>query len=191
MCTCPASSSAKRGIRCRLWLALLFGALGVSILYARLPLVHAFVCLAAIVLLDAVVVAVRATQLQAPPDVAVIAFAAMLTSHIAAALAARSHEESIRAAFALQCALRSAAADARRLLDDLFPPTAVRALLAGHLVPPRVADCAAVWFCDLAGFTRLASSLSPREVMRTADAIFSAFDGLVQVCAVKWQGEHG
>jgi hypothetical protein len=107
------------------------------------------------IIVDVAWVALESSQLGVTSDVALMAFACLLVFHCAAAVASRTLEELVRSEFALQRALTSAATEARALLDDLFPPFAVEAVVSGTPVAPIVSHGAVVLFCDLANFTRM------------------------------------
>ena len=96
-------------------------------------------------------VAIRATQLGASPDVAIIAFTSLFVFHAIALAGSVTGERLARTRYAIQRALEAAVRDRRALLDDLFPPAVVAALLAGDPVPPLVSDGAVVLYCDLVG----------------------------------------
>lgn len=66
-----------------------------------------------------------------------------------------------------------------RLLDALFPPQVARSLRRGEPVAQQF-DAVSVLFADLVGFTGLAASLPPAEVVAILDALFQEFDALAQ-----------
>ncbi|MCA9637659.1 MAG: adenylate/guanylate cyclase domain-containing protein, partial [Myxococcales bacterium] len=66
-----------------------------------------------------------------------------------------------------------------RLLDTLFPPRVADSLRRGEPVAQHF-DGVSVLFADLVGFTGLAASLPPAEVVAILDALFQELDGLTR-----------
>lgn len=67
----------------------------------------------------------------------------------------------------------------RAILRSVFPEYVTRYLTEGVEVPPRKFGCIAVYFCDVVGFTDLASSLPPIKIVALLDRLYDVFDGLV------------
>ena len=64
------------------------------------------------------------------------------------------------------------------LLEDVFPEHIAKDLLAGKKVEPEHHDCVSIYFSDIAGFTKLSSTLSAAEVSDLLDRLYIAFDEL-------------
>ena len=64
----------------------------------------------------------------------------------------------------------------RNLLLNILPRETADELLAKGSAQPQVFKSATVLFADFVGFTRLASDLSPQEVINILNECFSAFD---------------
>lgn len=156
---------------------------------------HAVARIACSIAIDVTWVALQSVRLGAAPDASAIAFACLVAFHLVALAGAVTGERMARTRFAIQRALEAAVRDRQALLDDLFPPAVVQAVLAGEPVPPLVSEGVVVLFCDLAGglwewlsrflrdhaatsalaprllgagFTRMSSALGPADVMRGA-----------------------
>jgi class 3 adenylate cyclase len=67
---------------------------------------------------------------------------------------------------------------ARRLLDNVLPPSIADRLERGEKRIADQADAATVLFADLVGFTGLAERMSPVQLVDTLDELFSRFDDL-------------
>ena len=67
---------------------------------------------------------------------------------------------------------------ARRLLDNVLPPSIADRLERGEHRIADHADAATVLFADLVGFTVLAERLSPVQLVDTLDELFTQFDEL-------------
>ena len=110
---------------------------------------------------------------QSPPELAAQVLAALTLVLVGRAVRFNSVE-----------AEREAVAQTQRA-DDLLhmslPAAAVAKLKAGHTPPFEVShgDCT-VLFADLVGFTRLAASRTPRELITILDRIVSRYDACAQ-----------
>jgi hypothetical protein len=136
---------------CSMWGTWVLACAGISVLTVRLDMWHTAVRVACAVVIDIIFIYLYTTKLKAPADAAGIAFASLLGCHAVALWAAATEERLVRTRCAIQRALEAAVRDRRALLDDLFPPAVVQALLAGKPVPPLVSEGAVVLFCDLVG----------------------------------------
>jgi class 3 adenylate cyclase len=67
---------------------------------------------------------------------------------------------------------------ARRLLDNVLPPTIADRLERGEHRIADQSDAATVLFADLVGFTVLAGRMSPTMLVETLDGLFTQFDDL-------------
>jgi class 3 adenylate cyclase len=65
-------------------------------------------------------------------------------------------------------------------LFDIFPRHIAEALRDGRTVEAAHKDCVTIFFSDIAGFTDLSSSLSPRQVADLLDRLYTKFDALSQ-----------
>jgi hypothetical protein len=139
----------------RMWGTFILALFGFSSASVRLRLHNSLFRVSCAVVVDAIWVTLQSHQLLVAVDVALISFASLLAFHILAVIASRTVEVLLRSEFALQRALASAATEARALLDDLFPPFAVDAVVSGTPLVPIVSHGAVVLFCDLANFTRM------------------------------------
>jgi adenylate cyclase len=66
------------------------------------------------------------------------------------------------------------------LLDRVLPPTIVVRLREQEGSLAEAIDAASVLFADIVGFTKFAERTPPREVLSVLDAVFAAFDDLVE-----------
>lgn len=76
--------------------------------------------------------------------------------------------------------LREEQMRADMLLHNIFPASVVRRLGAGEKIIADHFTDVAVLFCDLVGFTQLASTLSPIATLKMLNDIFSGFDALAE-----------
>jgi class 3 adenylate cyclase len=65
-------------------------------------------------------------------------------------------------------------------LFDIFPRHIAEALRDGRTVEPEHKDCVTIFFSDIAGFTDLSSSLSPRQVADLLGRLYTSFDKLAE-----------
>jgi hypothetical protein len=148
---------------------------------AQLRMRYSLVRFACAVITDVVMISVDSAKVDW--YIAVFAFASLFFCQCIVLAAGRVSEDRTRADFALQLAISSAFEDARKLLVDLFPPHIVRALIAGEDVPHVVSDGSVILYCDLAGFTRMSSGMAPLAVLHAMNAVYTAFDALVEEAA--------
>lgn len=81
--------------------------------------------------------------------------------------------ESILPALSARMEILTARAETKSLLEVYLGSNAARRVLAGEFVRGSGTSIdAAIWTCDLRGFTALADDCSPVEVIRTLDAYF-------------------
>ena len=74
---------------------------------------------------------------------------------------------------------------AESLLRNMLPESVVARLRAGESTIADRFDCATILFCDIVGFTGLASRLAPDAILDVLNAIFSAFDSLAAEAGVE------
>ena len=117
-----------------------------------------------------------------------IAFFSLLIFRISTAMGAHSLERSTRWQTASRLALDSAASEAKALLHNLFPAEAVALIRQGGKVPARVYRGVAVLYADMAGFTKLSSTMSSSDLMRILNTVYSRFDELVEEAGL-WKVE--
>jgi hypothetical protein len=85
-----------------------------------------------------------------------------------------------RSLFIAQKAAKMAEIDVNALLHNLLPSSVVRDMLSGAPIPPRVHRNCGILFADLAGFTKMSSSMTPQRLMEILNTIYSHFDRLVE-----------
>lgn len=76
-------------------------------------------------------------------------------------------------------------ARADNLLHQLLPDPIASRLMDGDLTIADGFSDVTVLFADLAGFTEFSSSVSPRNLVKILNRIFSAFDEVAQSCGVE------
>jgi class 3 adenylate cyclase len=69
---------------------------------------------------------------------------------------------------------------AEELLLNIFPKTVADQLKSGQQTIASSFDSVTVLFADLVGFTALAASIAPTELVQLLSQVFSRFDGLVE-----------
>ena len=74
---------------------------------------------------------------------------------------------------------------AEGLLRNMLPLSVVKRLRNGETSIADRFDCATILFCDIVGFTALASRLTPDGTLDVLNAIFSEFDGLAAEAGVE------
>ena len=126
--------------------------------------------------IDVLWVSISAFIHPVPSDAAVLIFALLLACHAVTLWAGAQVEKHERASFSVQRALEAAVRERQKLLEDLFPPAVVKALVAGEPVRPLVTDGAVVLYCDLVGFTRMCSGLDPLQIMRAMNEVYTVFE---------------
>ena len=161
---------------CRLWGAFVLVAADSSHLSAHLDANHSRTRIACAVVVDVVWVALQSQRLTVPSDVALLVFITLFVSHGVSLWTSASSERAERSAFLIQRALEAAVRERQQLLEDLFPPAVVASLIAGDPVPPAVTSGAVVLYCDLVGFTRMCSGMTPLQIMRAMNEVYSVFE---------------
>lgn len=161
----------------RTWGAFILSVADFSTLVARIDAAHSRHRFLVIVCTDVLWISLQSRVKHfVDPAVAVTLFLTLLIVH-AVSLVISIHVERLeRSVLALKCALEAAVTDRKKLLDDLFPPVIVEALVAGTDVPPLISTGAVVLHIDFVGFTRMCSELTPQQIMRTMNAIYSVFE---------------
>ena len=67
-----------------------------------------------------------------------------------------------------------------RLLRNMLPEAVAQELKGGNRVTARFYDAATILFADFEGFTKLAESMEPKELIGQLDDYFSAFDEIAE-----------
>src|SRR5215813_14661113 len=67
-----------------------------------------------------------------------------------------------------------------RLLHNMVPMAVAQELKNGNRVAARFYDAATILFADFEGFTKLAESMEPKELIGQLDDYFSAFDEIAE-----------
>lgn len=167
----------SRHSRRRFWGAFILILTDVSQLTAHLDARHTLARVVCAVLVDIIWVTTQSARyLHIQGDVAVLVCALLICSHAVSLCASAGVEQDQRNAYSITRALETALRERQQLLEDLFPPAVVSALVAGEPVPPLVTEGAVVLFCDLVGFTRMCSGMAPLEIMHAMNDIYSAFE---------------
>lgn len=165
---------------CSLWVAFLLCTTTVVSVTMPYHANHIFCRVAVSLSLELATLAALAVKWHVGMGVGIIAVAMCASCHAIAILSNVSFCNIERARFATELALRYASDDAARILTDLFPQHIVQRLVAGEAVEPTVSEGTVVLFCDLAGFTKMASTESASGIMRAMNDVYSAFDHLVE-----------
>ena len=90
------------------------------------------------------------------------------------------YEAQKRDAFATEVAVKAAEADANDILHTLLPGHIVQRIVDGDDIQPEVHSGVAIMVADLKGFTSMASTMDPRQLMLALNTIYSRFDLLVE-----------
>lgn len=161
----------------RTWGAFILAIADFSTLSTRLEVANTLVRLACAIALDVLWLTLQSRRNPpTPPDATFLIFVVLFTCHWVSFWVSARTERSERDAFSIQRALETAVRERRALLEDLFPPAVVRALVTGEPVRPLVTEGAVVLYCDLVGFTRMCSALEPLEIMRAMNEVYSVFE---------------
>ncbi|MCE9598837.1 MAG: guanylate cyclase [Spirochaetia bacterium] len=72
-----------------------------------------------------------------------------------------------------------------RLLFNMMPVPIAERLKEGEMTIADSHSAVTILFADIVGFTALAARISPVEVVRVLNGIFSTFDALVQACGAE------
>lgn len=65
------------------------------------------------------------------------------------------------------------------LLLNILPEKVAIELINNEVATPRQHECVTILFTDFEGFTKLASEITPQELVRTLNECYSAFDDIV------------
>lgn len=124
-----------------------------------------------------------------PADAIAIAIAALFTFNVViVVVVAFAVEKVARDRKASSMAVVAASSDAQSILCNLFPTTTVSSMKRGDDIPAEVHEGVAVLYADMAGFTRLSSTLPSAELMATLNAVYSRFDEIVEEASL-WKVE--
>jgi class 3 adenylate cyclase len=93
-----------------------------------------------------------------------------------------------RSYFASFVAATAAEADSNQILQNLLPAQVVKPIMLGQDVLSQVHGNCAILFADLAGFTRMASSMDPNRLMVVLNTIYTRFDDMVEQRGL-WKAE--
>jgi class 3 adenylate cyclase len=85
-----------------------------------------------------------------------------------------------RSLFTAQTAAEAAEKDANELLRNLLPAEVVQPIMAGREVVSQIHRGCAILFLDLAGFTKLSSTMEPRSLMTMLNTLYSRFDAFTE-----------
>ena len=190
-------------VPCRLFAAFIISIVQQSSQTVRFTAVVSIIRLALFIIDDVVFIALWHSPFQHRLAETVVSACAILFTGFFTAWASRTSEELRRAEFALERALHLAVNESRAMLDDLFPPQVVTALLDGCETPPQVIEVVAM-HCDLKvrirfgiatvltcsiavlysppmqDYTVLGSHLQPVALMSALDRLYSAFDDILK-----------
>lgn len=100
--------------------------------------------------------------------------------------------EIVHARIRSQWALQAAKAKADELLRVVLPENVVQSLLKDGRYEPEHHEDASVLFCDLVGFTKATTTMSPRALVDELSSMFGAFDAIAQrwgVTRIKTMGD--
>eukprot|EP01135_Chromosphaera_perkinsii_P009266 Nk52_evm18s1705 gene=Nk52_evmTU18s1705 len=67
------------------------------------------------------------------------------------------------------------------LLHDMLPASIADKLQNGQSVEPEAFECVTIFFSDIVGFTKLASSSTPFEIVHFLNALYTTFDEVLDV----------
>ena len=71
------------------------------------------------------------------------------------------------------------------ILNSVLPKYIVEELKRNGKVKPKSIPSASILFCDLVGFTKIASTLSPEKLLSELDECYSHFDRIVQMKGIE------
>lgn len=94
-----------------------------------------------------------------------------------------AHLELRRSLIALdeaRATVEHAQADSERLLRNILPSSIAEELKRNDRVEPRFHPAATIMFADFKGFTRLAETMEPKELVEQLDDYFGLFDEIVE-----------
>lgn len=100
--------------------------------------------------------------------------------------------EIVHARIRSQWSLQEAKAKADELLRVVLPENVVQSLLKHGRYEPVHHEDASILFCDLVGFTKATTTMSPRVLVDELSALFGAFDAIAQrwgVTRIKTMGD--
>jgi len=100
--------------------------------------------------------------------------------------------EIVHARIRSQWMLQEAKAKANELLRVLLPENVIRSLLEKGSYAPVHHPEASIMFCDLVGFTRATTTMSPGELVNELSELFGAFDAIAQkhgITRIKTMGD--
>ncbi len=109
----------------------------------------------------------------------------IITAIIMGMVSATIRERTARSQFMANRALDASQARAQALLCSMLPEKIVGRIQAGETDIADALDEVCVVFADIAGFTSLSRRLSPTDLIRLLDSMFSRFDGAVERCSME------
>jgi class 3 adenylate cyclase len=109
----------------------------------------------------------------------------ILTAVLMGMVSAVIRERSARIQFMATRALDVSHARGQALLGSMLPPKIVRRIQAGETGIADALDEVSVVFADIAGFTSLSRRLSPTDLIRLLDNLFSRFDAAAERCGME------
>eukprot|EP01135_Chromosphaera_perkinsii_P003189 Nk52_evm11s237 gene=Nk52_evmTU11s237 len=62
---------------------------------------------------------------------------------------------------------------------EIFPPSILRRITNGEVIVPKRYDEVSIYFCDIVGFTGIASKSTPAEIVQFLSDFYVAFDGAI------------
>jgi adenylate cyclase len=146
------------------------------------PMRAKFVALGALIGLAITVVGHFAAN-NSRPGWLLINILAMGSAVVFGILAAAFRERAARVQFMTDRALAASRARADELLGSILPADTVRRIQSGETAIADALESVSIVFADLAGFTALSRQLSPPDLIRLLNTLFSRFDALAS--------EHG
>ncbi|OQV23264.1 Atrial natriuretic peptide receptor 1 [Hypsibius exemplaris] len=67
-----------------------------------------------------------------------------------------------------------------QLLGQLLPKSVVAALTRGQHIDPETFECVTIFFSDIVGFTTIASSINPMQVVSLLNTLYTLFDSVME-----------
>jgi adenylate cyclase len=121
----------------------------------------------------------------ADPGWLVVNTIGILTAILLGMVSAVIRERSARVQFMATRALDVSQERAEALLGSMLPGKIVGRIQAGEMSIADALDEVSIVFADIAGFTSLSRRLSPTDLIRLLDNLFSRFDAAAERCAME------
>jgi class 3 adenylate cyclase len=75
--------------------------------------------------------------------------------------------------------IRQTSSKMEELINAMLPPVIAKKFIAGQPVEPEFYDCVTVMFSDIVGFTSLSAQITPTQVMKFLNDMWTVFDAIL------------